>query len=109
MTAALTAYTSGTDITSALNDYADNSNNTKGGMAIADVYADGKRMVFMDFHNEPGVGGYRWVAAWNNTCPECAALDGQVWDDYMQVPDRPVHPNCDCDLEPISQEEFDAE
>ena len=38
-----------------------------------------------------------------NTCEECQALDGQVFDYYDEVPQRP-HPNCQCTVEIVESE-----
>ena len=87
-----------------MTDYAGNANNLAGGEAIADVWADGKQAVFLDYENEPGVSGYVWIVHWmSTTCAECADLDGETYDKYIDIPDRPVHPNCNCDVEPISE------
>ena len=38
-----------------------------------------------------------------NTCEECKALDGQMFDYYDEVPERP-HPNCRCTVEIVEGE-----
>lgn len=36
----------------------------------------------------------------NNTCDECAALDGNTWDINESYPSTPLHPSCRCCLIP---------
>jgi hypothetical protein len=38
------------------------------------------------WHADPG----------ENTCDECASLDGETFYDEDEVPECPVHPNCRC-------------
>jgi hypothetical protein len=104
LTVALSANAAGEDIEQSMTDYVDNANNIGGGQAIADVWADGKKVVFLNYENEQGVTGYAWVVHWlPSTCEECAVLDGETFDKYIDVPDRPVHANCNCDVEPIAE------
>jgi hypothetical protein len=38
----------------------------------------------------------------DTTCEECEELDGTQWDaDDPDMPQLPIHPNCNCRLEPI--------
>jgi len=43
-----------------------------------------------------------------NTCDECRVLDGQTFDFYDEVPERP-HPNCKCSVEIINDEETNSQ
>ena len=42
---------------------------------------------------------WRWRSEHGeNTCDECAGLDGQVFFSPDEIPDVPVHPNCKCSI-----------
>ena len=42
---------------------------------------------------------WRWHSEHGeNTCDECAGLDGQVFFSPDEIPDIPVHPNCKCSI-----------
>ena len=42
---------------------------------------------------------WRWRSEHGeNTCDECAGLDGQVFFSPDEIPDIPVHPNCKCHI-----------
>lgn len=53
---------------------------------------------------------YVWHSEnWEHTCDECRELDGQVFEYYDEVPERP-HPNCRCTVEIVEGEiETDGE
>lgn len=45
------------------------------------------------------LSGVRWSATLDmDTCPDCAALDGQDWEVEDPHPEPPLHPNCRCVL-----------
>ena len=49
---------------------------------------------------------YRWHAeAEENTCSDCAARDGEIYENEQDIPSIPVHPNCRCT---ITMDEIDA-
>jgi hypothetical protein len=71
--------------------------------------------VFNNFNDETVVlkGGisnvrYVWSCDGDNPCDECAALDGQEFDNLDDVPDRP-HPNCQCTVYPIQDKKEDED
>ena len=43
---------------------------------------------------------YVWCAAGADPCEDCAALDGEVFENYEDIPDHP-HPNCQCYVEMV--------
>ena len=43
-----------------------------------------------------------------HTCDECRELDGQVFDFYDEVPERP-HPNCRCTVEVVEEDDIEVE
>ncbi len=43
-----------------------------------------------------------------NTCEVCKSLDGQVFDFYDEVPERP-HPNCRCTVEIVDEDDIEVE
>jgi len=49
------------------------------------------------FYREVGIKKVRWLATGVNTCKLCEGYDGQVFN-LDEVPDRPVHPGCACDV-----------
>ena len=49
---------------------------------------------------------YQWSAALDSrTCPSCAPLDGQWWDERKDAPKVPIHVNCRCQLLLIDPED----
>jgi len=56
-----------------------------------------------NYYKENGIVKERWVASVSDrTCPECEALNGQIFEIYNH-PEIPLHPNCRCTLSPISE------
>ena len=49
---------------------------------------------------------YQFTSALDSkTCPTCAALDGQRWDNERDAPVTPIHPNCRCRVLAIDPED----
>jgi len=58
--------------------------------------------------NEEQLSGlqWEWVAALDSkTCPTCAPLDGQRWDNRSDAPTWPIHINCRCRVVAVDPEE----
>lgn len=58
-----------------------------------------------------GISYYKYVWHSENsehTCAKCRELDGQVFDFYDEVPERP-HPNCKCRVEIVEEAIADSE
>ncbi len=58
-----------------------------------------------------GISYYKYI--WHaenskNTCDKCRELDGQVFDFYDEVPERP-HPNCKCWVEVVENDDVETE
>ena len=58
-----------------------------------------------------GISNVRYI--WHSeqgehTCDECAELDGQEFDMFDDIPEKP-HPNCQCTLERIEYNNIDLE
>lgn len=58
-----------------------------------------------------GISYYKYV--WHaenseNTCAKCKELDGQIFDFYDEVPERP-HPNCKCTVEVVEDLDNESE
>lgn len=54
-----------------------------------------------------GISYYKYIWHSENgehTCEVCKSLDGQVFDFYDEVPERP-HPNCKCTVEVVEEDE----
>ena len=52
-----------------------------------------------------GITNYSFVCVTEeseNTCDECKELDGQIFDFYEEVPERP-HPNCRCKVKLVKK------
>jgi SPP1 gp7 family putative phage head morphogenesis protein len=80
-------------------------------MAMArTVTADLSRQVREDVYgaNREAMKGmvYQFSSALDSrTCPTCAALDGQRWDNEQDAPVTPIHPNCRCQVLAIDPED----
>ena len=80
-------------------------------MAMArTVTADVSRQVREDVYsaNAEAMEGmvYQFSSALDSrTCPTCAALDGQRWDEQRDAPTTPIHPNCRCQVLAIDPED----
>ncbi len=63
---------------------------------------DAKDQYFRD--NKDSVIGIEWLSTLDGrTCPSCAGLDGQRWEnDGSFHPNAPVHPSCRCTLIPVT-------
>lgn len=48
----------------------------------------------------------KWIyhAEGDNTCDKCMAYNGKEFKTLEEAPKLPIHPNCDCWLEPVDHE-----
>lgn len=46
---------------------------------------------------------YRFIRKGSNSCETCLAFDGKIFP-ADQAPELPLHPNCECELEPVDEE-----
>jgi len=61
-----------------------------------------------DGQPEPKQTVYVWRSGQgDNTCEDCATLDGKVFKDKKDIPKLPVHPNCKCTVEEVDTGEVD--
>lgn len=48
---------------------------------------------------------WRWrtqpSASMSGTCPTCDQYDGQVFEEYNELPPHPLHPNCKCEIDEV--------
>jgi SPP1 gp7 family putative phage head morphogenesis protein len=66
---------------------------------VMHVYNTANETVYQD--NADLLSSVKWIATLDmNTCPDCAALDGQEWPVDNGHPTPPLHPNCRCVLSP---------
>jgi hypothetical protein len=47
---------------------------------------------------------YRFIRKGSNSCEVCIAFDGKIFP-ADQAPELPLHPNCECELEPVEDDE----
>ena len=55
----------------------------------------------VEYYKENGISKIKWVASFGDrTCPECEALNGQIYDIGEQE-EMPLHPMCRCTYSPV--------
>lgn len=52
---------------------------------------------------------YKWHSVGSNSCYACTRWDGQTFTNIDDVPELPVHPNCECYIEAIDLEMVELE
>lgn len=80
----------------AMLNYVDNSNNCGGGNVVPLTYSDTRDLIMQ--RNQRYIKAYVWVAMWVNTCEDCADLDGATYDNWEDIPSRPMHDHCMCEV-----------
>lgn len=98
------------EITEKLKRWVEDRQGWKGEQIATTEATDAEAQAAADFatQNPSVLQQYRWRAVMDErTCPECAALDGQIIRP-AQGPFPPAHPNCRCHLEYVTREPVHA-